>query len=68
MSAAKTLTPAAEICSASNCRVRVLPVPVAPATRPCRLSIDSESRIFASGAGEPSTINTPSSIEGVSKV
>ena len=41
MSAAKTGTPAAESCSASSCRVFVLPVPVAPATSPCRLSIAS---------------------------
>jgi len=34
MSAAKTGTPAAEICSAINCKVFVLPVPVAPATNP----------------------------------
>ena len=32
MSAANTGTPAAEICSAINCSVFVLPVPVAPAT------------------------------------
>ena len=39
MSAAKTGTPAAEICSAINCSVLVLPVPVAPATSPCRFSM-----------------------------
>ena len=39
MSAAKTGTPLALSCSASSCRVLVLPVPVAPATRPWRLSI-----------------------------
>ncbi len=37
MSAANTGQPAAEICSAISCRVRVLPVPVAPAIRPWRL-------------------------------
>ena len=36
-SAAKTATPAREKPSARTCRVTVLPVPVAPATRPCRL-------------------------------
>jgi len=68
MSAANTATPASEICSASNCRVLVFPVPVAPATRPCRFSIDNEIRILASGAGAPSTIRTPSSMESESKV
>ena len=38
MSAAKTGTPAFEKPSASTCRVTVLPVPVAPVTRPCRLA------------------------------
>ena len=33
-SAITTGTPAAESCSAITCRVLVLPVPVAPATRP----------------------------------
>jgi hypothetical protein len=37
MSAAKTGQPAAETCSAISCRVRVFPVPVAPAIRPWRL-------------------------------
>ena len=40
MSARKTGTPAADSCSAISWRVLVLPVPVAPATRPCRLSAD----------------------------
>jgi hypothetical protein len=39
MSAAKTGTPAAEICSVSSCSVFVLPVPVAPAINPCRFSM-----------------------------
>ncbi len=38
-SAISTGTPAAESCSAITCRDLVLPVPVAPATRPCRLTI-----------------------------
>ena len=37
-SAANTETPARERPSASTCSVTVLPVPVAPATRPCRLA------------------------------
>src|SRR5262245_15850129 len=37
MSAAKTGTPAREKPSARICNVTVLPVPVAPVTRPCRL-------------------------------
>ena len=39
MSAAKTGTPARLNASARTCRVTVLPVPVAPATSPCRLAI-----------------------------
>ena len=50
MSAAKTGTPCAESCSASSCRVLVLPVPVAPATRPCRLSIASGIRTWTSAS------------------
>ena len=38
MSAANTGTPAAEKPSASTCSVTVLPVPVAPVTRPWRLA------------------------------
>ena len=38
MSAANTGTPAREKPSASTCKVTVLPVPVAPVTRPCRLA------------------------------
>ena len=38
MSAANTGTPAREKPSASTCNVTVLPVPVAPVTRPCRLA------------------------------
>ncbi len=43
-SATKTGTPALESCSAMPCRVLVLPVPVAPATRPWRLSMPSGTR------------------------
>ncbi len=55
MSAANTATPLAASCSASTCRVRVLPVPVAPATRPCRLVIASGMRTCTSGIGSPFT-------------
>ena len=48
MSARKTGTPAADSCSAISCRVLVLPVPVAPATRPCRLSMASGMRTWTS--------------------
>ena len=44
MSAANTGTPWARSCSASSCSVLVLPVPVAPATSPCRLSMPSGIR------------------------
>ena len=48
MSARNTGTPAADSCSAIMCSVTVLPVPVAPATRPCRFIMDSGSRTWAS--------------------
>ena len=68
MSAANTGTPAAEICSAINCSVLVLPVPVAPATSPCRLSIDSGIWTLTYGTGWSASISTPSSMAGSSKV
>ena len=66
MSAASTGTPAAESCSAISCSVLVLPVPVAPATRPCRLTIASGMRTAASGRAVPSSTRAPSSIAGPS--
>ena len=54
MSARKTGTPWADSCSAISCRVLVLPVPVAPATRPCRFSTRSGMRTGASGWAVPS--------------
>ena len=66
MSAANTGTPLADSCSASSCRVLVLPVPVAPATRPCRLSIPSGIRTCTSESRSASSINPPSSIAGPS--
>ena len=53
MSASTTGTPAADSCSAISCSVFVLPVPVAPAIRPCRFSIASGTRTWASGCGLP---------------
>ena len=59
MSAAKTGTPARLNASASTCRVTVLPVPVAPATRPCRLAMPgSRNRSAAFLAISPSTSGT----------
>ena len=49
MSAIRTATPAALSCSAINCRVFVLPVPVAPATSPCLLTVASGMRTCAVG-------------------
>ena len=60
MSAANTGTPLAAICSARPCSVRVLPVPVAPATRPCLLSMPSGMVICTSGRGSP-FISAPTS-------
>ena len=67
MSAAKTGTPAAESCSVSSCSVLVLPVPVAPATRPCRLSMPSGIRMGTPPSVVASTINPPSSSAGPAK-
>ena len=53
MSAANTGTPFAASCSARPCSVRVLPVPVAPATSPCRFIMPSGMRICAVGTGSP---------------
>ena len=49
MSARKTGTPWADSCSAMSWRVLVLPVPVAPATSPCRFMTESGIRTLASG-------------------
>ena len=67
MSAAKTGTPAALSCSASSCSVLVFPVPVAPATRPCRLSIPSGIRMGTSDSVVASSMSPPSSRAGPSK-
>ncbi len=64
MSARKTGTPWATSCSAISCSVLVLPVPVAPATRPCRFIADSGMRTVASAWAVPSTTAAPSSRDG----
>ena len=61
-SAAKTETPAVESCSAITWSVLVLPVPVAPATRPWRFIVASGSRTAASGTSAPPRSPVPSSI------
>ena len=68
MSAANTGTPAADMASVSTWSVFVLPVPVAPATSPCRFSIDSGIRTRTSGSGVSSSISTPRSMAGSSNV
>ena len=62
MSATNTETPAAESCSASDCSVRVFPVPVAPATSPWRFIIASGTWTTADCATCPSWTPRPSSI------
>ena len=61
MSAIITGTPAALSCSAITCSDLVLPVPVAPATRPCRLTVASGMRMRAVGSTVPLTTTVPSS-------
>src|SRR5919204_2279406 len=61
MSATTTGTPAADSCSVSSCSVFVLPVPVAPAIRPCRLSMPRSTRMRATGYAVPSSTTEPSS-------
>jgi hypothetical protein len=51
MSAANTGQPAAETCSAMSWRVRVLPVPVAPAMSPWRFRKPSGSPTSTDGSG-----------------
>ena len=59
MSATKTGTPAFESWPARSWRVFVLPVPVAPAIRPWRLSIDSATWTRVSLKSSPSSIALP---------
>ncbi len=65
-SAATTATPAAESCSAIVWSVTVLPVPVAPATRPWRFIIFSGICTTASGASLSSCTPRPRSTVGPS--
>src|SRR3954471_24867161 len=68
MSAANTGTPAADSCSVSSCSVLVLPVPVAPAIRPWRLTIDSGTWTTASGTTLPSCTPRPRASVGPSNL
>jgi hypothetical protein len=52
-SATNTGTPCAESCSAMSCSVFVLPVPVAPATSPCRVIMRSATCTVAAGSIVP---------------
>ena len=64
ISATNTGTPAADSCSVISCSVLVLPVPVAPATRPCRFSMPKGTRTLAVGCAAPAATTEPSSIAG----
>lgn len=63
-SARNTGTPAADSCSAIPCRVLVLPVPVAPATSPCRFIIDSGNRTWVPMSVWPPSDAAPSTSAG----
>lgn len=60
-SAMTTGTPAADSCSAIPCNVLVLPVPVAPATRPWRFNVANGIRMRASESVLPSSTTVPNS-------
>ena len=64
MSATKTGTPAFESWPASSWSVLVLPVPVAPAMRPWRLSMDSATWTRTSLASSPPCIGLPMTSPG----
>ncbi len=68
MSATKTGTPALDSWPAMSCRVLVLPVPVAPAMRPWRLSIDRAIWTRVSLNSSPSCIALPMTSDGSSSV
>ncbi len=59
MSATKQGTPARDSWPAMSCSVLVLPVPVAPAIRPWRFSIDSATCTKAASVGWSSIIGRP---------
>ena len=64
MSATKTGTPARDSWPASSWRVLVLPVPVAPAISPCRLSIASATWTRTSGSSSAPSIGLPRTMAG----
>ena len=68
MSAAKTGTPAFDSWPARSCSVLVLPVPVAPAMSPWRLSIERATWTRASLTSSPSCIALPMTSVGSSNV
>ena len=63
-STAKTGTPAADSWPARSWRVLVLPVPVAPAMRPWRLTRESGSATRTSGRTSSPMIGEPSTMTG----
>lgn len=60
--------PAVDRASALACRVRVLPVPVAPAIRSCRFIIDSGRPAWAAGTVTSFSTRAPSGSVGPAKV
>ena len=64
MSAMSTGTPAMESWPARSWRVLVFPVPVAPAIRPCRLSMDSATWMRTSGSAVVPSIGLPITRDG----
>jgi hypothetical protein len=66
-SARKTGTPARASPSARSWSVRVLPVPVEPAIRPCRFIMRRGMRIGSVPCGLPSCSAWPTSIPGAAK-
>ena len=59
MSLMKTGTPASESWPAMSCRLLVLPVPVAPAMSPWRLTMDRARRTWTWDATSPPSIGLP---------
>jgi hypothetical protein len=66
MSLMKTGTPASDSCSASTWSVFVLPVPVAPATRPWRFIIANGTRICAPARAVSPSMPAPKVTAGAS--
>ena len=67
MSATKTGTPCAESCSVMSWRVLVFPVPVAPATKPCRFIMAVGMATFGSCTTPAPSIAAPSEMTGEAK-